>query len=261
MNCESPGHFDPGFPRYRRSTECNNVEMARLAPTKVLLAAACAAAMVLAACGGDDGGSESVIDDAASEVATTTGTATDDTADDSATPTTTVFVPIGAELFDTDFAQVCRDTGQPAAAAYEPVAGVHPIVVMTSEDGVEFTGSYTTTLPDGWSVLYPDLASAELVLCQSVVSTTPTEVCTGYTDDDNPDAGESSVQMFDVTYELSVRVAATAEVLHTESVEASDEDCPMMVFFDEGDPDPKPWIPFIEDGVIELMVKPFVNPA
>lgn len=238
--------------------------MARLVPSKVLLVAACAAALVLSACGGDDGGSESVIDDAASEVATTTGTddsAAADAADDAATTETTMFVPIGAELFDTDFAQVCRDTGQPAAAPYEQVAGVHPLVVMTSDDGVEFTGSYTATLPDGWSVLYPDLASAELVLCQSVVSSTPTELCTGYTDDENPDAGESSVQMFDVTYELSVRVAATAEVLHTENVEASDEDCPMMVFFDEGDPDPKPWIPFIEDGAVELIVKPFVNPA
>jgi hypothetical protein len=225
----------------------------------------CAAALVLAACGGNDpvrvdAEQEDGSADAATTVSdgsaiTTPGTPPGTTAD------TTVFVPVGAELFDTDFAQVCRGTGLPQASAYEPSPGVHPLVAMSSEDGVEYTGSFTTTLPDGWSVMYPDLASAELVLCETVVSTTPQELCTGYVDDENPDAGESSVQVYDVTYEISLRVATTAEVLHSETVEASDDSCPMLVFFDEDDPDPKPWNSSISDGVVELMVKPFVAPA
>jgi hypothetical protein len=211
----------------------------------------CAAALVLAACGGDDETAVSLVDAADPLTNEAEGVSSDNT----------VFVPVGAELFDSDFAQVCRGTGLPQASEYEPAAGVHPLVLLSSEDGVEYTGSFSTTLPDGWSLLYPDLASAELVLCETVVSTTPRELCTGYTDDDNPDAGESSVQVFDVTYEISLRVATTAEVLHTETVEASDDTCPMLVFFDENDPDPKPWNSSIDDGVIELMVKPFVAPA
>ncbi len=217
--------------------------------------------MVFTACGG--GGD---VDQSASDAPTTiaAGGSSDTTLAapiPGTTPATTMFVPVGAELFDSDFAQVCRSTGLPQASAYEAGAGVHPLVSLSSEDGVEYTGSFTTTLPDGWSLLYPDLASAELVLCETVVSTTPQELCTGYIDDDNPDAGESSVQVFDVSYEISLRVATTAEVLLTETVDASDEACPMLVFFDESDPDPKPWHSSIDDGVIELMVKPFVNPS
>jgi hypothetical protein len=212
----------------------------------------CAAALVLTACGGgDDETAVNVVDDADPVTTGAEGSSSD----------TTMFVPVGAELFDSDFAQVCRGTGLPQASEYEPGAGVHPLVLLSSDDGVEYTGSFSTTLPDGWSLLYPDLASAELVLCETVVSTTPRELCTGYTDDENPDAGESSVQVFDVTYEISLRVATTAEVLHTETVEASDETCPMLVFFDEDDPDPKPWNSSIDDGVIELLVKPFVAPT
>ena len=225
----------------------------------------CAAALLVTACGGADpvkvtdatAGGDAI----AGATTVAGGSSTSPEATVGTTTATSVFVPVGAELFDTDFAQVCRGTGLPQAAAYEPVAGVHPLVAMSSEDGVEFTGSFTTTLPDGWSLLYPDLASAELVLCESVVSTTPQELCTGYVDDENPDAGESSVQVMDVTYEITLHVATTAEVLHTETVEASDDACPMLVFFDEDDPDPKPWNSSVDDGVIELMVKPFVTPA
>lgn len=243
--------------------------MTRSTSRTAIFAVACTAALVVTACGGADPvrvvdsapeSAASVAIDSATTVAD--GGSTNTPASVSAPTTeTTVFVPVGAELFDTDFAQVCRGTGLPQASAYEPAAGVHPLVSLSSEDGVDYTGSFTTTLPDGWSLLYPELASAELVLCETVVSTTPQELCTGYVDDENPDAGESSVQVFDVTYEISLRVATTAEVLHTEKVDASDDSCPMLIFFDEGDPDPKPSNSSIDPGVIELMVKPFVNPS
>ncbi|HUF98644.1 MAG TPA: hypothetical protein VMM60_10990 [Ilumatobacter sp.] len=230
-----------------------------------------------AACGGDDDAGQSVVDVVADTPATDTEstetteatepteptepTGSESTDGESTESSVAGTVASGADLFDSDFAQVCRGTGQAAATPYEQVAGVHPLVMLSADDGVEFTGSFSTTLPDGWSVLYPDLASAELVLCQSVVSSSPTELCTGYTDDENPDAGELSVQLFDATYEVSVRVATTAEVLATETVEASDDSCPMFVFFSADDPDPKPWNSSIGDGVVELLVKPFVNPS
>lgn len=215
---------------------------------------ACAMSILVVGCGGGDDSTGSAVD------IPSTGADPDESGSSTAAvPVDTV--EMGADMFDTDFAQVCRGTGQPAASVYEPVAGTHPLVALTSDDGVEFTGAISPTLPTGWSALYPDLASAELVLCHSLVGTTPTELCTGYTDDDKPEAGESSVQMFDATYEISLRVATTAEVLHTETADASDDSCPMLVFFDEDDPDPKPWNSALDDGVIELMVKPFVNPS
>ena len=47
------------------------------------------------------------------------------------------------------------------------------------------------------------------------------------------------MQVFDVSYEMSLHVATTAEVLRTETMAVGYDPCPM--FFDEGDPFPKPW--------------------
>ena len=66
------------------------------------------------------------------------------------------------------------------------------------------------------------------------------------------------MQVFDVTYEISLHVATTAEVLRTETMAVGYDPCPM--FFRRRRPIPET-LEFVDRrGLIELMVKPFVNP-
>src|SRR5688500_4743035 len=87
------------------------------------------------------------------------------------------------EMFDSDYAQVCRGTGQPRAAEYTAGPGVHPILMMRSDDGTEYTTD-SATLPDGWMAQWPELESTQLVACANRTSATPAELCEGYEDDD-----------------------------------------------------------------------------
>lgn len=162
------------------------------------------------------------------------------------------------EMFDRDLAQVCRGTGQPRAAAYTPGPGVHPVHVLRSDDGATFMTS-SATLPDGWGSVWPDLERTELVVCATRTSATPGRVCDGYSDEDT---GTSwSVQIHDVEYAYSVRVARTAEVLGETTFEVPAGTCPMLSTFSEGDPKPKPYYPLVADGQVELFVRPFVTGA
>ncbi|HLT46816.1 MAG TPA: hypothetical protein VK002_06270 [Rubricoccaceae bacterium] len=162
----------------------------------------------------------------------------------------------GAELFDTDFGQVCRGTGQPRAAEYVAGPGVHPILVMRSEDGTEYHGGIAT-LPEGWGAQWPDLERTELVACARRVSATPVEVCEGYADEDT--GAEWSVQTHDVVYDYEVRVARTAEVLGRSTFEVDAGPCPMISTYTQGDPQPVPYYPGVGDGEFELFVRPFVT--
>ena len=186
----------------------------------------------LTACGGDD-------------------PAADETADGVSTAG-----EVPDQLFDSAFTQVCRGTGQPRAAAYTPGAGVHPVLVLRSEDGATFFQS-STTLPEGWSATWPDLERTELVVCAEMRSATPDRVCDGYADEDS--GTEWSVQIHDVVYAYTVRVAQTAEVLGETAFEVPAGRCPMLSSFSEGDPKPKPYYPYVADGQVELFVRPFVT--
>lgn len=188
------------------------------------------------ACGGDD--SAATADEPATGVSTAGETAED--------------------LFDRDLAQVCRGTGQPRAAAYAPGPGVHPAHVLRSDDGATFMTS-STMLPEGWGTMWPDLERTELVVCATRVSATPGRVCDGYSDEDT--GTNWSVQLHDVVYAYSVRVAQSAEVLGETTFEVPAGTCPMLSTFSEGDPKPKPYYPLVADGQVELFVRPFVTGA
>ena len=160
------------------------------------------------------------------------------------------------EMFDTDYEQVCRDTGQPRAAEYVAGPGVHPILVLTSDDGTDFMGA-SPTLPEGWAATFPDLEQAQLVGCIVRTAATPVELCEGYEDDDT--GAQWSVQTHDVTYEYTVRNARTAEVLGRSTFEVPAGQCPMFSMHSSDDPDPDPYYPNISDGEAELFVRPFVT--
>jgi hypothetical protein len=218
---------------------CPHLAMMTLLPMRLSLLALFVLALFGAACGGGDDASAPDDQSATEEAA----------GDDGASGATD-------ELFDTQFGQVCRGTGQPRAAAYNPGAGVHPILVMRSDDGADYTGSFAT-LPEGWGAQWPDLERTELVACVRRVSAKPGEVCEGYSDEDS--GTEWSVQTHDVTYEYVVRVARTAEELGRQTFEVPAGSCPMITTYTEGDPVPQPYYPSVGDGEVELFVRPFVT--
>ena len=165
-------------------------------------------------------------------------------------------VAAGEELFDTQFAQVCRDTGQSRAAEYVAGPGLHPVLVLRSGDGAEYYQAITT-LPEGWNAQWPDLGRTELVVCARRTAATPVEVCEGYEDEDSGMAW--TVQTHDVVYDYTLRVARTAEVLASETFEVPAGPCPMLSTYRQGDPQPQPYYPSVGDGEVELFVRPFVT--
>lgn len=174
------------------------------------------------------------------------------------TTETSTEAPTGDQLFDSEFAQVCRGSaGQPAAAAYVEGAGLHPFLVMKSDDGTDFSGSVVGTFPDGWKVSWPDLADAQLVVCAVRVSATPAQLCEGYEDDDS--SSKWSVQTHDVVYEYTVRNAQKGDVLGTQTFEVPTERCPMFSSYRQGDPTPVPYYPLPSEGEIEVFMRPFVT--
>ncbi|HYE95806.1 MAG TPA: hypothetical protein VD962_06320 [Rubricoccaceae bacterium] len=215
--------------------------MTTLLPLRLSLIALCLLALFGMACGGGGGDDSPAQDDQSA--------AEESTGEEAANEATN-------ELFDTQFAQVCRGTGQPRAAAYTPGAGVHPILVMRSDDGTEYTGSFAT-LPEGWGAQWPDLERTELVACERRVSAEPGEVCEGYSDEDS--GTEWSVQIHDVVYEYVVRVARTGEELGRQTFEVPAGSCPMITTYTEGDPVPQPYYPSVGAGEVELFVRPFVT--
>lgn len=190
-----------------------------------------------AGCGASDG-----------EASSTETTAESQSTDDTAAATD--------ELFDNDFAQVCRDTGQPRAAEYVAGPGVHPILVLASENGTDFM-QYSGTLPEGWSAVWPDLERTELVGCIVQTSATPVEVCEGYEDDDS--GLTWTVQTHSVTYDYAVRNARSGEVLARSTFQVPAGACPMFSMYSEGDPQPDPYYPNISDGEAEVFVRPLVT--
>ena len=189
------------------------------------------------ACGGDDADAPVAAGDSAADGASAAGAAAE-------------------EMFDSDYAQVCRGTGQARAAAFSPGPGVHPVLVMRSDDGATFLQA-STTLPDGWSAVWPDLERTELVVCAVRRSATPGRVCEGYEDEDT--GTEWSVQLHDAVYDYTLRNAQTGEVLGDKSFEVPAGSCPMLSLYDDDEPSPQPYYPLVADGEVELFVRPFVT--
>ena len=208
-------------------------------PARYALLVLFALALTVSACGGGGGDTPAGGEDA---------TSTDnETADAETAP---------SDLFDTNFAQVCRGTGLAQAAAYTAGPGVHPILFMRSDDGADYMGN-SVTLPEGWGAQWPDLARTELVGCIRRVSASPVApICEGYKDDDT--GVEWTVQNHDVVYEYVVRVAQTGAEVGRQTFEVPSGACPMFSMFSQGEPQPQPYYPSLGTGEVEVFVRPFV---
>lgn len=207
--------------------------------TRRILPIIVAATAVIAACGGsDDEATDAAGSNEPSEPAALDGddaapssdaAPADGDADDPATE---------LPMFASEFDRLCTtQVGFGGAAPLSDGAGPRPIVLLQETDGGLLIEA-SADLPAGWAVETDtdfednsDLAPTELVGCAQVAGTTPTGI---QCDLELDDGGTVTLELVDVTYELTVYGAATGEVVGTETIEASDTECPFFVFIDEG---------------------------
>ncbi|HEX2239629.1 MAG TPA: hypothetical protein VHJ82_00585 [Actinomycetota bacterium] len=176
-------------------------------PLKRLLLLGLVALVSLAACGGGDDGAD---------------TATD--AGGGVTP--------AVELFSTDIEQVCAGGTVAAAAPYDPSAdAIHPMLAF--EGAAPELTEMTLDFPEGWVAQFPDVEKTELVACLDRTKETFVKTCEGYKSDESDET--FSVQLYDAEYDVTLYAAQSGEEIASTTLEATDEDCPMLAFFDEGE--------------------------
>lgn len=208
--------------------------------TRRILPIIVAATAVIAACGGSDDEATDTADSSASSDTTAVD------GDDDAAPSTEAAPDEGdaadaateLPMFASDFDRLCTtQVGFGGAAPLSDGAGPRPVVLLQETDsGLLIEAS--AELPAGWAIETDadfednsDLAPTELVGCAQVAGTSATGI---QCDLELDDGSIATLELVDVTYELTVYGAATGEVVGTDTIEASDTDCPFFVFIDEG---------------------------
>lgn len=207
----------------------------------------------VAACSSGDDGSEEPDPTAPAEEPAPSGdeTSTDEPAADETVTEETEPAVTPVDIL-TDFGDVCRGVSLPGATAYDPaVPGPHPVVAITGE-GTDFDPALSD-LPDTWDPVIGQEATVELVACLARTEATLAQTCDGYQDDDGGDTG-NVVEMYDTTYDVRLIAATTGEEVASTELQATGEDCPFLVFFDEGEK-VKPWYSEPTDALVAFLAE------
>ncbi len=193
-----------------------------------VLIVAIGGALIAAGCGSAGGTPAST---ATAERSVSAASAPAAAPDTTAVPDTTAAPPEVNIL--TDFGDVCRGVKLPGATPYDATrSGVHPLVTMAGESP-EYEGA-GSGLPDQWDPVIGQEQTVELVVCLDRVSSKLSQTCGGYKDDSDVDTGKT-VEVYDVTYDVRLIAATTGEVIATTELAATDEPCPMLVVFEDGE--------------------------
>jgi hypothetical protein len=207
-----------------------------------LLPLSIAALVTLVSCGGggdDDGNAaESTEPTEAAAQEIEEATAEDEQVEEVENVADTTEAPAAAETtiaisavdILTDFGDVCRGVTLPGATAYDAArAGVHPIVTMGGESPEYEAMGFG--LPEQWNPVVGEEQTVELVVCLDRTAATLSQSCGGYLDDAGADTG-NTVEVYDTTYNVRLVAATTGDEVASTQMDASDEECPMFVFFD-----------------------------
>lgn len=210
------------------------------------------AVLFLGACGSSSGDDETSDTQASAETTVPSDAGAASTAAEGDAP---VIEEDDTPIFsESEFAPVCRGTGQVKATAFDQESELSPLVVLSGEDP-EYSFS-VAQLPDGWTTAFETYEDTQLVACLARVAAEAVELCEGYEDTDS--GIEWSVQTHDTTWEVTLREATTAEVVAQETFEVPASGCPMFSSYTEGDPDPV--MNYDEPSAdLEVFLKPFVN--
>jgi hypothetical protein len=84
-------------------------------------------------------------------------------------------------------------------------------------------------------------------------SETLAQTCDGYQEDDGSDSGKV-VEVYDASYDVTVLAATTGDEIAATQLDATDEECPFFVFFDEGQT-VKPWYAEPSDALTAFLAE------
>lgn len=175
------------------------------------------------------------------------------------TPTDTSTEVADTPLFPDDFEPVCDGATVSSATAYDQAAASHKALYFATYE--ESLLDKSSDLPADWTVAFSAdgnaLQAVDLVACSVRTAEKLVQTCTGY-QNDGEDTG-NEVRWHTATYDVSVREATTGTVLKQETIEATDEDCPSFVMFDEGEKSVDQYAE-VPDNKIVALLKPFVQP-
>lgn len=183
------------------------------------------------------------------------GSDDDPGADTGSTPATT---PPAAQLFPDDFEVVCSGATQSKAADYATTETHKAVYFETYEDELL---DQSSRLPADWTVTFDAnsdaYAAVDVVACGVRTAEELGQTCEGYEDDESGTLG--SVNWYTGTYELTAYEARTGVALGSTTLEADDNECPMIASFDEGEDEIDMYDSPKEEDVIKFL-KPFVQP-
>ena len=143
-----------------------------------------------------------------------------------------------ADLKGFHLSEMCKGTVIEVAAEYNASSNdLHPIVLFEQNsfngDVYDLMFPSQTDLPEAWTVAIDgDYSVVELVGCLARVETTLVDTCGGYELDETDDEG--TVEIYDATYELTIYLPKTGEVVGTETIETFQDECPSFVMFSTG---------------------------
>ncbi len=169
------------------------------------------------------------------------GGGSDETSDDSADePATEGSLVADLPQFLSDFDRVCTtETGFGGATPYSDGPGPHPFVLMQESDAGFIFERDLRDAPAGWNIQTDsdfddnsEIVATELIACSVRTGTTPTGIMCDLEMDDESIV---TLEVVDVTFELTVHEATTGNVVGSDTIEAVDPTCPSFVFIDEGE--------------------------
>ena len=179
-------------------------------------------------------------------------------------PKTPTPEPTRRPVMSFDFEDVCREGSVARAAAYEPEPGsgdVHPVIVFRkdTEGSNSYHEIYPSTLefPASWMVdTGGDYGVIEIVTCVERVEEEFVRTC-DYEDDEDDEVYK--LDIYNATYEVNVYTAQSGEALGNTTMNAIDEECPMMYFFSEGESKEDYFAP-VPPADLQAYLEQFVKP-
>jgi hypothetical protein len=163
--------------------------------------------------------------------------------------------PFVAPLNAYDFREVCLGASESRAAAYDKTANIRPAVLIRGEGD----SARPVSLPPDWTVKTEakkdTFAAIQVVGCSKRIGQTYLRDCS-YSSDTK---GKTNIlKQYQATYSFTVLEAKTAKKLGETTIEAKDEECPVIATFSK---DGEGEDSFMENDTAEkTFLKPFVQP-
>jgi hypothetical protein len=169
--------------------------------------------------------------------------------------------PTELPQFDAELSRVCEtQIGFGGATALSNGPGPRPVILFRENNGIFIESS--ADLPAGWRIDADldfddnsELQPLEMIACSAITSQTPNGIAC---DLEGDDGSITTLALVDVTYELTVYEATSAEVIGTSVIEAASERCPTIVLVDQGQTDYLN-TPSADQFIVAL--EPFVLPS